>query len=429
MTGFSGPPAGRAAGGGIYYGWVIVGLSFATMAFHMSATFSFSLFQVPLIEEFGWSRGALGGAFALAMSLYAVCSPKAGAVLDKKGPRAVIPWGSLAIGAGLALAFFISSLWHVYLFIGVLLGVGLALSGFVTHNALMPRWFLRNRGLATGIAISGIGIGSFILMPAVERLIALFGWRYAYLIFGGSILLVILPLKLLLLRNHPEDVGQHLDGAPEAAAPPLPASSHSRDVRAVFLEVKRDKNFWALMLIVFVIGLNNNSIWSQLQIYLIDAQFSSAFGAFVFGLTGAIRILGSVVMGWASDYMDRRHAQSISIFLGGVGVVVLLLVPYAGGGAAAFAFAAVYGFGVGGMSTCHAAMCADAYGGRSFGAIMGLLEICFGLGGFIGPPMAGFMFDYTGSYLLPFSIVVAAQAAALLVCLFLYDTKRRAPAL
>ncbi len=423
------PPKSRSARG-FYYGWVIVGLSFTTMAFHMSASFSFSLFQVPFIEEFGWSRGALGGAFALSMCLYAVCSPKAGAILEQKGPKALIPWGSVAVGAGLALGYFVSSLWHVYVFIGVLPGIGLAMSGFVTHNALMPRWFFKNRGLATGIAVSGIGIGSLILMPVVERLIALFGWRLAYLILGASILLVIWPLQAILLKNRPADVGQNIDGASdaEAAGLPKPPASHDQNVGEVFRQVRRDRNFWALMIIVFVIGLNNNSIWSQLQLFLVDAKFSTAFGAFVFGLTGAMRIIGSVGMGWVSDRMERKRAQAISVLLSGVGVGVLLLVPHSGGAALAFLFAAVYGFGVGGMSTCHAAMCADAYGRRSIAVIMGLLEICFGLGGFIGPPMAGFMFDYTGSYLLPFGIVILFQAVALIVCLLVYGAEKRAPA-
>ena len=160
----SGHSSRRGRTGSLYYGWVIVGVSFIAMAFHMAATFSFSLFQVPLIQEFGWGRGALGGAFAVCMSLYAICSPKAGSILERKGPRALIPWGSVSIGVGLALGFFISSLWHVYVFIGVMIGVGIAMSGFVTHSAIMPRWFFRNRGLAMGIALSGIGIGSLILM-------------------------------------------------------------------------------------------------------------------------------------------------------------------------------------------------------------------------------------------------------------------------
>lgn len=424
------PPPG--ARGGPYYGWVIVGVSFVTMAFHMSATFSFSLFQVPLIEEFGWSRGALSGAFALSMGLYAICSPKAGSILERRGPRALIPWGTVAIASGLLLGALITSLWHAYIFIGVLIGIGLAMSGFVTHNALMPRWFYKHRGLATGVAVSGIGIGSFILMPAIERLIAHFGWRGAYLIFGGALLLLVLPLKLILLRNRPSDVGQNIDGASdaEAALLPKPPAAHSQEVGEVFRQVRGDKNFWALMLIAFVIGLNNNSIWSQLQLFFVDARFGTAFGAFVFGLTGAIRIIGSVAMGWASDRMARRRAQAVSVFLSGVGVGLLLLVPYVENGAPiAFAFAAIYGFGVGGMSTCHVAMSAEAYGGRAFGVIMGLLEICFGMGGFIGPPMAGFLFDYTGNYILPFGIVILFQTAALVACLFVYRRRgyRRGP--
>ncbi len=264
----------------IYYGWIIVGLSFFTMAFHLTARFSFAIFQVPLIAEFGWTRGALGSVFALMMGLYALLSPFAGSLLDKFGPRAVVPWGSVMVGTGLVGGFFISSLWHAYLLLGMFIGLGTALSGFATHSAILPRWFRQKRGIATGIVLSGIGIGSLFLSPTIERLIAHFGWRIAYLVYGFFVLGILAPLNFIFLRDRPESMGQRLDGLPrpeaEATSPRKAETDEGNSIGQVFFRVKNSKSFWALALLGFIVGFHTNTILSHLQLYLVDTGFSTA---------------------------------------------------------------------------------------------------------------------------------------------------------
>ncbi len=155
----------------VYYGWIIVGLGFATLAFQVGYRFSFAVFQVPLIAEFGWSRGLLGGAFSLSMLVYAASSPYIGSLLEKRGPRAIMPWGCVIVGIASLAGFFITSIWHVYLLIGLVGGIGVALNGFATNTAIMPRWFVHKRGRATGMTLAGIGIGILIILPLIERMI------------------------------------------------------------------------------------------------------------------------------------------------------------------------------------------------------------------------------------------------------------------
>ena len=409
----------------IYYGWLIVGASFITMAFHQTARFSFSIFQVPLIQEFGWGRGALGGAYALMLGSYAAFSPLMGNLFDKKGARAIMPWGSVFVGAGVAMGYLIDELWHVYIVPCLFVGVGMALSGFALHSALMPKWFQKKRGFATGLALSGSGTGILIFIPLIEWLIAAKGWRLTYLIFGSTILLIAVPLMALTLRKGPEEVGQHIDGEsrPPADAAEAPRTeSPSPPLRAVFRQVRGERNFWTLLIVVFFIGLNNNSVLSQLQLYLVDAEYGTATAAFFFGMLGAIRMTGTFLVGWLSDFIGRRRAQALSSFITVCGIAILLLVPHLSPKMLmGWIFVLVYGIGLGGMSVCHSSMSADAFKGPTFGATIGLLEIFFGLGGVIGPPLTGFIFDYTGSYMIPFVGISLGLLGCVFACLFVYE--------
>lgn len=395
------------------------------MGFHNSARFSFTIFQVPLIEEFGWSRGALGGAFSLMLGCYAISGPFIGSIFDLKGPRAVMPWGSIFIGSGLIIGYFTHSLWQIYLLYGFFIGIGMSMSGFALHGALMPRWFRRKRGLATGITLAGGGVGILVFFPLIERLIAYVGWRHTFLLFGAAILLIMVPLKLIFLRDGPDDVGQSMDGLPpdlSAAAPvAVPETKERPNIREVFAEVRRDGRFWLLALIVFFLGLNNNTIMSQLQLFLVDAKYGTATAALLLGGIGLIRMAGSSGIGWLSDSIGRPRAQALSAFISAMGLIILLTLPAAGGSILmGIVFVLVYGFGMGGMSACHSAMSADAFGGRNFGVIMGFLEICFGMGGVIGPPTAGFIFDMVGSYNVPFTIIIVGLLSMSLVCLLVF---------
>ncbi|MDA0999168.1 MAG: MFS transporter [bacterium] len=410
--------------GKIYYGWYIVALSFITLAVLVPARFTFGIFQVPLIKEFGWSRGALSGAYALALGAYALSAPYFGSLLEKKGPRAIVPLGTVLVGGAMALGYFVSSLWHVYLLTGLIAGIGLALSGFAIQSAIVPRWFVRKRGRAVGIALAGIGVGVLVLSPIAERLISLLGWRHAYLIMGASMLLLVLPLNFFFLRNRPADVGQAPDGTPLAPGDrPAEESAEqkaAKGVRATFLTIKRNPSFWGLCLLVFFIGFNNNTILSQLQLYLVDARFGMAPAAVIFGMTGFIRMGGSIGGGWLGDRVGRGRGAAISALVVALGLTLLLLIPALGGTLlAGYLFAVVYGLGNGSMTACYSALAGDCFEGATYGTIIGFMEICYGFGGVIGPLFAGFMFDYTGSYFIPFSAIILFMIAAVFISLWL----------
>jgi hypothetical protein len=160
-----------------YYGWVVVGVVFVTMAICVNARTAFSLLFPPILDEFGWERGVTAGAFSFGFIVSAVLSPLLGRLMDRRGPRFVMEIGVAATAAGLLLATFASEPWHVYLTLGMLVGAGTTFTGYTGQALFLPNWFVRRRGLAMSIAFAGVGFGSIVLLPALQTFVERHGWR------------------------------------------------------------------------------------------------------------------------------------------------------------------------------------------------------------------------------------------------------------
>src|SRR5258708_6874562 len=205
-----------------FYGWIVVAVTFVTMAIGVNARTSFSLLFPPIINEFGWERGVTAGAFSFGFLVSAVVSPLIGRLMDRSGPRAVMEVGVALMAGGLLLAPLTTQPWHPYLTIGVMVGAGSVCLGYSGQSLFLPNWFNRRRGLAMGLAFAGVGIGSITLLPWVQLMIEQTGWRTACTAMGILILVVLAPINLLL-RKRPEDIGLEPDGdaAPSASAKPI----------------------------------------------------------------------------------------------------------------------------------------------------------------------------------------------------------------
>jgi sugar phosphate permease len=200
----------------LFYGWVVVLVGFVTLGVAFGIWYSFSVFFLAIIKEFGWSRAAASSIFSAILISQAVTGLQAGLLQDRFGPRVVIPAGCLIVAAALALTSRAQGLSHFYLTYGLLAGAGVSLLGFSSHAASIPKWFERKRGLAVGMAMSGIGFGMLILIPMMEKAITRYGWRNAYLILAALALFVVAPLNLFLSRRSPEAMNLRPDGDKEA---------------------------------------------------------------------------------------------------------------------------------------------------------------------------------------------------------------------
>ena len=189
-----------------YYGWLIVGIAFVTMAIGVTARTAFSLLMGPLIDEFGWHRGLAAGAFSFGFLVSAVLSPIVGRVMDARGPRVVILTGLSLMTAGLFLAPRIERPWHLYVTLGLLVSAGANMMTYTAHSQFLPNWFVRRRALAVSIAFSGVGVGAIVLLPWLQSIIVTDGWRASCWAMALLAIFAAGPLNLFV-RKRPQDIG------------------------------------------------------------------------------------------------------------------------------------------------------------------------------------------------------------------------------
>jgi MFS family permease len=428
----------------VFYGWIIVATAAVTMGIAVNARTAFSLFFPPILDEFGWSRGVTAAAFGIGFLAATAYTPFIGLLIDRLGPRIVFPAGLAVASAGLALATFVRAPWHLYLTLGLLVAGGTMAVSYIGHSLVLPNWFVRRRGLAIGIAFSGVGLGSVTLFPTLQAIIARAGWRAACWTLAGLLVVVVLPLNALVPRRRPEDLGLHPDGDPAPAA--VVAGGHPADVvDAAWASVEwtlgralRTARFWWVAL-GYLGGLY---AWYAVQVhqtkYLLELGFSPELAAWALGLVGLTGIAGQIVLGHLSDRVGREWAWTCS----GLGYVIcyasLLVLPAAPSLLLVYTMVAAQGLLGYGLASVFGPIPLELFQGRHFGTIFGTLNLAAGAGAGLGPWVTGWLHDRTGSYTAAFwlaivcclvSVVAMWQAAPRKVRAVAGRVPRVAPAL
>jgi MFS family permease len=183
-------------------GRTAVAVTFVTLGLTYGIWYSYSVFLVALLRDFGWSRSVLAGAFSLFVMVHGLSGPVLGWLVERFGPRRVIVTGASLIGAGLALAAETRAAWQLYLAFGVIAAAGVSSTGWVPSVILVRGWFPSRIGTALGIASAGIGVGIFALVPLAQLLIDRVGWQWAFRALGLLIVGWVIPAAALLLRDH-----------------------------------------------------------------------------------------------------------------------------------------------------------------------------------------------------------------------------------
>lgn len=392
-----------------FYGWVIVVVSYVSVFLALGIRFSFGVFYVAILNEYGWSRGETAGAFSLAMIFHAIFGPISGHLMDRFGPRVFFPCGAAFLSIGLLAASRTSSMLELYFYFGVLISIGVNTLSFPPHMALISKWFNRKRGLANGLVLAGIGTGMMGLAPFIQMIIDISGWRQAFLVLAGIVALIIIPLTIIFQRRSPAEVGQKIDGLDE---PPVLSIKNMRgEIRGWTLrEILQNKNFKLLALVSFTNGLVMNTIVVHQAVYTVEIGISPVLAASLVGLVGLLGSIGGILGGSLSDRIGRSQSYGLSGMGVALGLLFLILAGSLQAGWLLIPFILCYGFGHGALPPNIAGKTGDLFGGRSVGMIMGLIAMGFGAGGALGAFGGGFLYDLTGSYFLTFLLLIAFQS-------------------
>ena len=375
--------------------WVVVGAVWLTLAIASGLYFSFPVFFVALLDEFGWSRGATAAAFSISSVVQGVLSPVVGMLVDRLGPRRIMLGGAAVLGVACVLASRIGSLWSLYVVIGVLAAIGLCAVSWVPSGTLIARWFAERRGSVLGIAFSGMGAGVLVMGPLAQSLITAYGWRAAYAMLGVGTLLVLLPLIWFAVREAPAVIPAR--GTAQPAPPPA-----RRDVG----DALRSGAFWALFFAYLCTPLAVFSVVTHSVAFAVDHGFPRLFVAGIFGLTGLLSVVGRILFGMAADRIGRAASATISYACTALGTLCLLALEIWPHAAALYGYALLFGLGFGARGPIITAMASQIFPGRRFGVIYGILSVGNGIGGGVAPWFGGFVHDLTGSYRVAFLIAV-----------------------
>jgi MFS family permease len=396
-----------------FYGWMIVAVTFVTMAIGVNARTAFSLFFPPIISEFGWERGVTAGAFSFGFVVSGAISPLIGRLMDRAGPRAVMELGVALMGGGLLLAPLTTQPWHLYLTIGVMVGAGSVCLGYSGQSLFLPNWFIRRRGLAMGIAFAGVGIGSVTLLPWVQHMIEQTGWRTACTAIGIVVLIVLAPINLLL-RKRPEDIGLEPDG--DAAASATSAKPVSNIVDPVWAgtdwtlrRALATSRFWWIALGYFC-GLY---IWYAVQVhqtkFLLDIGFSPNVGVWALGVVSLLGIPGQILLGHISDRVGREWIWAASCAGFAICFAALIALKYAPTLPLVYLMVFSQGALGYGVTSIMGAVVLEIFQGKHYGSIFGCIMLAALAGGAAGPWVTGFLHDLTGSYTSAFAIGIAVS--------------------
>jgi MFS family permease len=365
----------------------------------------------PILDEFGWERGVTAGAFSFGFLVSAVLSPTLGRLMDRSGPRLIMLIGVGVTALGLMLAPFTHEPWHLYATLGLLVGAGSVCLGYTGQALFLPGWFVQRRGLAMGIAFSGVGVGSIVMLPWLQRVIEAAGWRTACWTLGIVLFVVAAPLNLLL-RRRPQDIGLLPDGdsvavnAANASAKKNIVDPSWAAVDWTLARAMRTARFWWIAAAYF----GALFAWYAVQVhqtrYLVEAGFTATQAAWALGAVSLFGIPGQIALGHLSDRVGREPVWAI----GCLGFVVtygallalqsdpslpLLCVMVVAQGLLGYGLTSVLG-----------AIPSEIFEGEHYGAIFGTLMLGALAGGASGPWLAGAMHDLTGNYVAAFWVAM-----------------------
>ena len=375
----------------------VLALCFALSVLGRGLGESFTVFLKPISESFGWDRAEVVSVYSLSALAGGLAAPLVGRLFDRSGPRIVYSLGLFLLGAAFLVAGHARHLWQFQLSLGLCVGTGIAFIGNVPNSILLGRWFGPRLPTAMAVVYSATGAGVLVLLPTSQILIDRAGWRGAYQIFGGTVLVLLVPLLVLPWRALS-------GGSPQLAKS---ATADIVDGGWTVLSAMRHHAFWALFSTFFFTAIGMYAIAPQVVAYLIDAGFPPLQAATAWVFSGVVLLFGMLGVSSLDGIIGRRPSVLFSYALSIVGILMLWALQWYPNFWVLTGFVVCFGSMIGSRGPLLTATAMKIFRGERVGTIYGSISIGSGLGSAFGSWSGGLIHDWTHSYnpVIVFSLV------------------------
>ena len=398
-----------------FYGYVVVIAAFLIMTVSWAAYNSFGVFFTPIARDFEWDRAMTSGAFSLSMFIYGILGVAVGAINDRFGPRILLTCCGILLGLGYLLMSQVSTEWQLYIFLGLIIGVGMS-GVWVPLLSTVAKWFVRRQTLMSGIVVAGVSIGSLIGPPIISLLVVTYDWHVSYIVIGITVMLLVV-IATQFLKNAPfkiEELPQVKNKAESKSVSPVTKSFS-------FKESVCTAPFWLLFGLFFCFGYALYGIIVHIVPHAIDMKIAAITAAGILSLRGLVSISGNYILGSLADRIGNRQ---IFIFGFVMFTAAFLLLIFTEQKWILYLFIVILGFSGGGMAASESPITAWLFGVSSHGLIYGVAHVGFTLGAAISPFLMGYIYDQTNNYQLAFVTCAAFSILGALLTIILKPVQK-----
>jgi MFS family permease len=401
----------------VYYGWVIFTITFLIYMFMYGLRYSIGIFFEPIRNEFGWTTAMTASGVTIFFWVYALSAPLVGQLAQKIGVRKTVLLGGLLLGGGGVILSQIRALWHLYLGWGVIASMGSA-SLYIVPTMVLSKFFHKRRGSTVGWSSVGVSAGQALIIPQIARIIPLWGWRSSMLLLGLLVIFSTSLIGFLFLRESPEELGMHPDGAKE----PPSIMVNGEEFKDWSPKMATDTSSFRLVALSYffavgcIISMLTFVVPHMINIGIPPIQASGAFG-----VIGVMSAIGSFLFGIFSDKYGRKRTIIITTGLIAIAFMVATIIP--ANINLLYAWAVLYGLSYGGAPEQYAAIVTDYFGTTHNTVLFGLVTLVGGIGGGLLPLIGGWIVDKTGNYYATLLFLGVGMGLASILAFFFKEPK------
>jgi len=391
--------------GGIFYGWVIVWAGFVLLTLSAGITYSTPVLFRFFEADFGIGRGQAAFIFSFSQITAFIVGPVAGSLAEKFGPRRIVGGGVALLAFGLFGASFAPSYLPLVICFGLAAGIGNG-AVYVPLLGLIQRWFYRRRGLASGVATTGVSIGTLAFPIMAASVAEGFGWRFLY----AALALVYMSIGLLaawVLVADPGEKGLHPDGAADASALPGEAATSGMSLR----EALRDRQFYLLYFCAFGAAVLSFMAFVHLPQHMAEASRDPMSAASIISMIGLSSLASRLGGGSWADAIGRVAMVRVALALMLLTSILWLVNPW--NAQIFFVVAALFGITYGLCIALLPTVIADSFGNKEISRIIGTLYTSFALAALVGPTFGGLLRDHFGNYDLALILCICLSTLTL----------------